>query len=117
PGINVRRVRDMQSQRDAVLAVERLAARLAGFMSAMALALAAVGLYGVVAYSTARRTSELGIRMALGARARSIVWLVVRETLVFLGLGIVVGLPLSFAANGAIASQLFGVGAHDPVLT
>lgn len=114
PGITVRRVRDMRSQREAVMTVERLAARLALFFSAMALLLSAVGLYGVVAYSVARRTNEIGVRLALGARARAVLWLVARETLVLVGIGVVVGLPLSFAANGAMGSQLFGVGAHDP---
>jgi ABC-type antimicrobial peptide transport system permease subunit len=55
--------------------------------------------------------------MALGARTRGIVWLVVRQTLVFLGLGVAIGLPLSYAANGAMAAQLFGVSAHDPALS
>ncbi|HEV8366240.1 MAG TPA: ADOP family duplicated permease [Gemmatimonadaceae bacterium] len=114
PGITVRRVRDMRSQREAVMTVERLAARLAIFVSAMALVLSAVGLYGVVAYSVARRTSEIGVRLALGARARAVLWLVARETVALVAIGVGVGLPLSFAANGAMDSQLFGVGAHDP---
>jgi putative ABC transport system permease protein len=117
PGIQVRRMRDMQTQREASTAAQRIAARLAAFVSMMALVLSAIGLYGVVAYGVARRTSELGIRMALGARSRAIVWLVVRQTLAFLGLGIAIGLPLSYAANGAMAAQLFGVSAHDPALS
>lgn len=115
PGVNVRRVRDMRTQRDWALAVERLSARLAAFTSLMALALSAVGLYGVVAYSTARRTSELGLRMALGARARSIVWLVVRETLTFLALGLLIGLPLAFGAGLSLAAQLYGVEPRNPL--
>lgn len=114
PGITVRRVRDMRSQREDVMTVERLAARLALFVSAMALVLSAVGLYGVVGYSVARRTSEIGVRLALGARARAVLWLVAKETVALVAIGVGVGLPLSFAANGAMGSQLFGVGAHDP---
>jgi predicted permease len=114
PGITVRRVRDMLSQRDDVMTVERLAARLALFVSAMALVLSAVGLYGVVGYSVARRTSEIGVRLALGARTRAVLWLVAKETVALVAIGVGVGLPLSFAANGAMGSQLFGVGAHDP---
>jgi predicted permease len=114
PGITVRRTRDMRSQRDEFMTLERLAARLALFVSAMALVLSAVGLYGVVAYSVARRTSEIGVRLALGARARSVLWLVARETVTLVAVGVGVGLPLSFAANGAMGSQLVGVGAHDP---
>jgi putative ABC transport system permease protein len=114
PGMTVRRVRDMRSQREDFMTVERLAARLALFVSAMALILSAVGLYGVVGYSVARRTSEIGVRLALGARARAVLWLVARETVALVAIGVGVGLPLSFAANGAMGSQLFGVGAHDP---
>ena len=116
PGVQVRRVTDMVAEREAVTGLERLAARLAMFVSVVALVLAAIGLYGVVAHSVAGRTSELAIRVALGARRRVILWLVLRESLEFVGLGVLVGVPLSFAANGAIASQLFGVGPHDPVL-
>jgi ABC-type antimicrobial peptide transport system permease subunit len=104
----------MRSQRDEFMTLERLAARLALFVSAMALVLSAVGLYGVVAYSVARRTSEIGVRLALGARARSVLWLVARETVTLVAVGVGVGLPLSFAANGAMGSQLVGIGAHDP---
>lgn len=114
PGITVRRVRDMRSQREDVMVVERLAARLALFVSVMALVLSAVGLYGVVAYSVARRTSEIGVRLALGARTRAVLWLVGRESVLFVATGVAIGLPLSFAANGALGSQLVGVGAHDP---
>jgi predicted permease len=114
PGLTVRRVREMHSQRDVVMIMERLAARLGAFVSAMALVLAAVGLYGVVAYHVSRRTSEIGIRLALGARVAAVVWLVVRETLGVVSVGVVAGLPLTYAAGGALRSQLFGVGAHDP---
>jgi len=97
--------------------VERLAARLAMFVSVMALVLSAVGLYGVVSYSVARRTSEIGVRLALGAQARAVLWLVAKETVLLVGVGVVLGLPLAFAMNGAIGAQLFGVGARDPAAT
>jgi predicted permease len=114
PGIQIRRVRDMQSQLDTATTVERLAARLALFVSVLALVLSAVGLYGVVSYSVARRTSEIGVRLALGARARGVLWLIAKETVVLVGIGVMLGVPLSFAASGAIGAQLFGVSAHDP---
>jgi hypothetical protein len=114
PGVNVPRVHDMATERDQALTLERLATRLALVVSAMALLLSVVGLYGVVAYSVSRRTSEIGIRIALGARARAVIWLVAREATALVGLGIAVGIPLSVAANGALRSQLFGVGAFDP---
>ncbi len=115
PGLNVRNVRDMQSLRDQATTVERLAARLATFVSAMALLLSAVGLYGVVAYSVSQRTSEIGIRLALGARRGSVLWLVAREAIVIVAAGVVVGIPLSYATGGALRSQLFGIGVHNPV--
>jgi putative ABC transport system permease protein len=114
PGMIVRNVREMRTVRDGAMMVERLAARLAGFVSAMALVLSVVGLYGVVAYSVSRRTSEIGIRLALGARPRALLWLVARETIALVGVGVLVGIPLAFAASGALRSQLFGVGARDP---
>jgi putative ABC transport system permease protein len=114
PGIQIRRVRDMRTQLADVMVVERVAARLAMFVSVMALLLSAVGLYGVVSYSVARRTSEIGVRLALGARARAVLWLVAKETLVLVVVGVVLGLPLAFAANGVIGAQLFGVSARDP---
>jgi predicted lysophospholipase L1 biosynthesis ABC-type transport system permease subunit len=115
PGLTVRRMRDMASQRDFALMLERLAARLGAFVSVMALLLSAVGLYGVVAYGVSRRTSEIGIRLALGASRWVVVWMVVRETLAVVALGVIVGLPLTYASNGALRSRLFGVGAHDPM--
>jgi ABC-type antimicrobial peptide transport system permease subunit len=115
PGVMVRRVREMASERTQVLIIERLSARLATFVSLMALVLSIIGLYGVVAYSVARRTSEIGVRLALGARAREIFALVGKETLALVGIGILLGVPLSMAANSALRSQLFGVSALSPV--
>jgi putative ABC transport system permease protein len=114
PGIRVRRITSMREQLDLAMSVQRLATGLVTFAGVMVLVLSIVGLYSVVAYSVARRTSELGVRMALGANATAIVWLVARETLRVVLWGVVLGLPLSFIANQAIGSQLYGVGAHDP---
>jgi predicted permease len=114
PGIDVRRVRDMKTQLADSTTIERLTARLAVFVSAMALVLATIGLYGVVAYGVSRRVSEIGVRLALGARTRAILWLVTRETALLLSIGIVIGTMLSWVANGAIASQFFGVAPRDP---
>jgi predicted lysophospholipase L1 biosynthesis ABC-type transport system permease subunit len=114
PGIRVRRITSMREQLDLAMSVQRLATGLVTFAGVMVLVLSIVGLYSVVAYSVARRTSELGVRMALGANATVIVWLVARETLRVVLWGAVLGLPLSYIANHAIGSQLYGVGAHDP---
>lgn len=114
PGLRVGRVSDMHARIDLAVSIQRLSAQLATFAGVMVLALCAIGLFGVVSYSVARRTSELGIRMALGAGGRAIVGLVARETISVVGVGVVAGLALSFGANKTMSSQLFGVGAHDP---
>jgi ABC-type antimicrobial peptide transport system permease subunit len=75
-----------------------------------------IGLYGVTAYGVARRQAEIGIRMALGARSGSVVWLVLREVAVMLVIGTVLGLGASLAAGRLVASLLYGVKPHDPVV-
>jgi ABC-type antimicrobial peptide transport system permease subunit len=80
----------------------------------LTLVLAAIGLYGIVAYGVSRRINEIGVRLALGARAGSIVWLVTRDTAVLLALGVALGVMLSFGATGAMRSQFYGVDAHSP---
>jgi len=99
---------------DDELARERLAAALATIFGCLALALAAVGLYGLVAYNVDRRTHEIGIRMALGARSADVLWLIVRQSLVLTGLGVVIGVPAAAIAAHGIASQLYGIAATDP---
>ncbi|MGH9453962.1 MAG: FtsX-like permease family protein, partial [Terriglobia bacterium] len=94
---------------------QRLAATFAGGFGILALVLAAVGIYGVLAYTTRQRTHEIGVRMAFGAKPRDIFGLVLRQgsTLAFLGLGI--GLIASLAVTRALSSQLFGITATDPL--
>jgi ABC-type antimicrobial peptide transport system permease subunit len=77
--------------------------------------LAVIGLYGVMAYTVARRTREIGVRMALGAVPGDVVWLVMREVLLLVGSGIVLGLLAAAALGRLIASQLYGVTATDPL--
>jgi len=81
----------------------------------LALLLACIGLYGVMAHGVLRRTKEIGIRMALGAERRGIVWMVMRETLVLVVAGIAVGVPVALGAARLISSQLFGLGPADPL--
>jgi macrolide transport system ATP-binding/permease protein len=95
---------------------DRLISRLAGLFGLLALILACVGLYGVTAYSVARRTSEIGIRMALGADRTSVVGLVLRGALVQLGLGLAIGIPAALAGGRLLAAQLYGVKSYDPVI-
>jgi ABC-type antimicrobial peptide transport system permease subunit len=75
--------------------------------------LAAMGLYGVMAYMVARRTREIGIRMALGASGGSVVWLVMREVMLLLGIGVAAGLPAALALSRLVSAQLFGVAPGD----
>jgi putative ABC transport system permease protein len=117
PGIRLRRVSEMRAQVAVSTAMERLAAELAGCAGLVAIALSMIGLYGVVAHGVARRTRELGIRLALGAQSLSIIWLVMRDIATILGIGLVFGLVLSFGASGALRAQLYGVGAHDLAVT
>ena len=117
PGLRIRRVSDMRTQVRMATTMERIAARLAGAAALLAIALSMMGLYGVVAHTVARRTRELGIRIALGAHGGTIVRLVMRDNSVLVGAGVVLGLGLSVGATAAIRSQFFGVGAHDPVVT
>jgi predicted lysophospholipase L1 biosynthesis ABC-type transport system permease subunit len=114
PGIRVRRLAGLEQILDEALARERLSAALATLFGVCALGLAAVGLYGVVAYNVSRRTSEIGIRMALGARPADAVWLVVRQTLLMTIVGVGIGVPLALVATRGIGAQLYGIGATDP---
>ena len=94
---------------------ERLMATLSGFYGALAAILSMVGLYGIMSYTVVRRTSEIGIRMALGAAGTTIVLMIVREALALLGIGLAFGIILVIAAGRAVQSMLFGLEAFDPV--
>src|SRR5207247_487888 len=95
---------------------DRLVAWLTSVFGLLATTLAAIGLYGLVAYTVARRTPEIGIRVALGADARSVLWLIMREVLVLASVGIALGIPLALALGRVIKSQLFGVAGGNFVL-
>jgi predicted permease len=100
---------------DRTMTQERLLAKLSAFFGGLALLLASVGLYGVLSYSIARRTNEIGIRMALGAQQSTVLVMVLRETLVMLLVGITVGVALSFSLTRLVSSQLYGLKATDPI--
>jgi predicted permease len=97
------------------LAPQKLVARLAAFFGVLALLLACVGLYGVLSYAVARRTNEIGIRMALGAQSRHVLWLVLREALALVGGGVVLGLLAAVSVNRLASSLLFGLKPNDPL--
>jgi putative ABC transport system permease protein len=107
--------RTMEEQIDDNLTAERVIALLAASFGILAALMAAIGLYGVLAYSTAQRTSEIGIRMALGASRASVVRVVLVEVLWLTGSAIAVALPASLALGMAIRSQLFGISSSDPL--
>jgi predicted permease len=114
-GFPVFNVKTMAMQIDDDLARERMIADFASAFGILALALAAMGLYGVLAYSVTRRTREIGIRMALGSSRASLVSMVVREALLLVGTGSVAGLALAVALGRSIAAYLFGVSSLDPL--
>jgi putative ABC transport system permease protein len=107
--------RTMEEQIDDNLTAERVVALLAASFGILAALMAAIGLYGVLAYSTAQRTSEIGIRMALGASRASVVRVVLVEVLWLTGIAIAVALPASLVLGMAVRSQLFGISSSDPL--
>jgi predicted permease len=115
PNLTVVNVRNMKDLISMVFDQQRAVASLAGLFGAVALLLAAVGLYGVTAYSVAQRTSEIGIRMALGANAGGVLGLVLSGAFRMVGLGLVLGIPLAIGAGRLISAQLYGVSAWDPI--
>ncbi|NWF84900.1 MAG: FtsX-like permease family protein, partial [Bryobacteraceae bacterium] len=78
--------------------------------------LAAIGLYGVMAFVVARRRKEMGIRMALGAEPKLVLWLVMREVVILVAIGLAAGLPSALALGRFVASELYGIKANDPVI-
>lgn len=93
---------------------ERMIATLSGLFGLLALLLALTGLFGVLSHTVARRTKEIGIRMALGAERGDILWMVLRETLVMVVIGLAIGVPAALAASQLIASSLYGIKPYDP---
>src|SRR6185295_11017323 len=106
-------LRTLDHQIDQSLLNDRLVATLSTAFGALATILAVIGLYGVMAFTVARRTREIGVRMALGAVPGDVVWLVMREVLVLVGTGLVLGLLAAAALSRFVSSQLYGVTGSD----
>jgi ABC-type antimicrobial peptide transport system permease subunit len=107
----------MDEQISNSLLTERLIASLSALFGLLATLLAVIGLYGVMAYTVARRTREIGIRMALGAFQGDVVWMVMREVLVLVCVGLAGGLVGAFILTKLVQTQLYGVTGHDPETT
>jgi predicted permease len=108
-------LRTMGEQIDRSLVTERLIAMLSAVFGAIATILAAVGLYGVMSYSVSRKTREIGIRMALGAFGGDVVWMVMREVLTLIGVGVLIGVGAALVLTRYVQTQLFGLTPNDPV--
>jgi len=106
-------MKTMETQVNESLFTERLVAMLSAVFGCLATLLAAIGLYGVMAFTVARRTREIGIRMAMGADRGKVVWLVMREVALMAAIGIGIGLPAAWGLSQFIRAQLFGVEPHD----
>jgi predicted permease len=115
PNLTINSIRTMQQQVDLSFDQERAVASLAGLFGIVALLLAAVGLYGVTAYTVAQRTNEIGIRMALGAHRTKVIQLVLSGAFTRVLLGLLLGLPLAVGAGRLISAQLYGVAWWDPL--
>jgi predicted permease len=109
-------VKTLERQLDETLLSDRLIALLAAGFGLLATLLASIGLYGVMAFVVARRRKELGIRMALGAQPATVVWLVMKEVLVLLAIGLAVGIPSAMALGRLVATELYGIQPHDPAI-
>ncbi len=114
PGIPVYQMKTVEGQLDETLLTDRLIAMLSAGFGVLATVLASVGLYGVMAFVVARRRKEMGLRLALGADPGHVVWLVMQEVLVLLGLGLAVGVPAAIGLGRLVGSQLYGVQPNDP---
>jgi predicted permease len=116
PAIPVYEMKTVEGQLDETLLTDRLIAMLSAGFGLVATLLASVGLYGVMAFVVAQRKKELGIRLALGAQPGFLIWLVMREVLLLLAIGLAVGVPAAIALGRYVAAQLYGIQAHDPVI-
>jgi predicted permease len=107
-------VKTVQGQLDETLLTDRLIALLSAGFGLLATLLASIGLYGVMAFIVARRRKELGIRLALGAERSSLLWIVMKEVLILLAIGLAVGVPSAIGLGRYVSSQLYGIAANDP---
>ena len=114
PDLALLQPKTQQAQFEETIADLRLVARLALCFGLLAVVLVMTGLYGTLAYSVQQRTSEFGVRMAMGAQPQAVLWLILRESLALCLIGVAMGLPLAFASTRLLRSLLYGLAPHDP---
>jgi hypothetical protein len=110
------RMETLGQRSDSALAEERIMSMLSVFCGALALLISLLGIYGITSYSVVRRTSEIGVRMAIGARSRDVIAVVLGDTARLVLAGLAAGIPLALAASRGLATVLYGVSAQDPVI-
>jgi predicted permease len=114
PNLPVNAISTLTEQVDESTANQRLIARLSAFFGLLAAFLVCIGIYGLLSYAVARRTSEIGVRMALGAKRSNVLWLILREVLVLAAIGIAIGVPVALEGNHLVAKLLYGLSPADP---
>ena len=115
PNLPLIRPMTQRAQYDLTISGQTLFARLAGFFGLLAVVLVATGLYGSLAYRVNMRTAEIGVRMAVGARREQVVWMILKDSLLLMALGVVIGIPLAMLVGHALTSSLYGVKPLDAV--
>jgi predicted permease len=114
PNIPINSISTLAEQVEESTANQRLIARLSAFFGLLAAFLVCIGIYGLLSHAVARRTSEIGVRMALGARRRDVLWLILREILVLVAIGVSLGVPIALSGNQLVAKLLYGLSPADP---
>ncbi len=115
PNLPLLSITTIHEQVSSFITHDELISTLTSLFALLALLLAAIGLYGVMSYNVVRRTPEIGIRLALGAQNPTVLWMILRESLILLAIGLALGLPLTIAATRGVQQQLFGLNPADPV--
>jgi len=113
--VPITRVTTLNEQVARSITNQRLVAQLSMFFGLLAVFLSCIGIYGLMSYVVARRTNEIGIRMALGAERSHVRWLVMREIVLLVGVGIAIGVPVTMAGSRLVSNMLFGLRGNDPV--
>jgi predicted lysophospholipase L1 biosynthesis ABC-type transport system permease subunit len=112
--IPINSISTLAEQVDESTANQRLIARLSSFFGLLAAFLVCIGIYGLLSYAVARRTSEIGVRMALGAMRSNVLWLILREILVLVAIGVCIGVPVALEGNHLVAKLIYGLSPADP---